>query len=101
MSSPAEAVPTVAERTRSSKPSTTRSPTRCARPRSIVLGEDVAGGAGQGAPLEGAMGGTFGVTKGLLEEFGPRRVRDTPISEAGFVGAASAPRSPACARSST
>jgi pyruvate dehydrogenase E1 component beta subunit len=57
-------------------------------PTVIVLGEDVAGGAGQGAPLEGAMGGTFGATKGLLEEFGPQRVRDTPISEAGFVGAA-------------
>ena len=40
-------------------------------------------------------------TKGLLEEFGPRRVRDTPISEAGFVGAASARRCPDCARSST
>jgi pyruvate dehydrogenase E1 component beta subunit len=57
-------------------------------PRVIVLGEDIAGGAGQGAPLEGSMGGSFGATKGLLEEFGPRRVRDTPISEAGFVGAA-------------
>lgn len=57
-------------------------------PTVVVLGEDIAGGAGQGPPLEGAMGGTFGVTKGLLEEFGPRRVRDTPISEAGFVGAA-------------
>ena len=34
------------------------------------------------------MGGTFGATKGLIEEFGPQRVRDTPISEAGFVGAA-------------
>jgi pyruvate dehydrogenase E1 component beta subunit len=56
--------------------------------RVVVLGEDVAGGAGQGAPLEGSMGGTFGATKGLLEEFGPRRVRDTPISEAAFVGAA-------------
>ena len=56
--------------------------------RVIVLGEDIAGGAGLGAPLEGAMGGTFGVTKGLIEEFGPERVRDTPISEAGFVGAA-------------
>jgi pyruvate dehydrogenase E1 component beta subunit len=33
------------------------------------------------------MGGTFGVTKGLIEEFGSQRVRDTPISEAGFVGA--------------
>ena len=56
-------------------------------PRVVVIGEDVAGGAGLGAPLEGAMGGTFGVTKGLIEEFGPHRVFDTPISEAGFVGA--------------
>ena len=53
----------------------------------IVIGEDIAGGAGLGEPLEGAMGGTFGVTKGLIEEFGHERVRDTPISEAGFVGA--------------
>jgi pyruvate/2-oxoglutarate/acetoin dehydrogenase E1 component len=57
-------------------------------PTVVVLGEDIAGGAGQGPPLEGAMGGTFGATKGLLEEFGPQRVRDTPISEAGVVGAA-------------
>jgi 2-oxoisovalerate dehydrogenase E1 component len=56
-------------------------------PRVVIIGEDVAGGAGLGAPLEGAMGGTFGVTKGLIEQFGARRVRDTPISEAGFVGA--------------
>jgi 2-oxoisovalerate dehydrogenase E1 component len=55
--------------------------------RVVVIGEDVAGGSGLGAPLEGAMGGTFGVTKGLIEEFGPQRVIDTPISEAGFVGA--------------
>lgn len=55
--------------------------------RVIVLGEDIAGGAGQGAPLEGSMGGTFGVTKGLLEEFGNARVRDTPISEAGITAA--------------
>ena len=54
----------------------------------IVLGEDISGGAGLGGPLEGAMGGTFGATKGLLGKFGPSRVRDTPISEAGFVGAA-------------
>ncbi len=54
----------------------------------IVMGEDISGGSGLGPPLEGAMGGTFGVTKGLLEEFGPERVRDTPISEAGFTGAA-------------
>ena len=56
-------------------------------PTVIVIGEDVAGGAGLGEPLEGAMGGTFGVTKGLFQEFGRERVRDTPISEAGFVGA--------------
>ena len=55
--------------------------------RVIVLGEDIAGGAGQGTPLEGSMGGTFGVTKGLLEEFGKDRVRDTPISEAGITAA--------------
>ena len=54
----------------------------------IVLGEDIAGGAGLGGQHEGAMGGTFGATRGLLGTFGPARVRDTPISEAGFVGAA-------------
>ncbi|MFP3264149.1 MAG: alpha-ketoacid dehydrogenase subunit beta [Nitrososphaeria archaeon] len=45
--------------------------------RVIVLGEDV-----------GVFGGIFGVTKGLLEEFGPDRVVSTPISEDGFTGAA-------------
>lgn len=55
--------------------------------RVILMGEDIAGGAGQSAPLEGSMGGTFGATSGLLEEFGPLRVRDTPISEAAIVGA--------------
>jgi acetoin:2,6-dichlorophenolindophenol oxidoreductase subunit beta len=54
----------------------------------VVVGEDIAGGAGQGQPLEGSMGGTFGATKGLIDEFGPFRVRDTPISEAAIVGAA-------------
>jgi pyruvate/2-oxoglutarate/acetoin dehydrogenase E1 component len=56
--------------------------------RVIVLGEDVVGGAGRGAPYEGTMGGTFGATKGLYEEFGASRVRDTPISEAGMTGIA-------------
>lgn len=56
--------------------------------RVIIIGEDIAGGAGLGAPLEGSMGGSFGVTKGLLEEFGSSRVRDTPISEAGITSAA-------------
>lgn len=45
--------------------------------RVFLLGEDI-----------GAFGGAFGATKGLLEEFGPERVLDTPISEEGFVGAA-------------
>jgi len=58
-----------------------------ADPCVVLLGEDIAGGAGQGAPLEGAMGGTFGVTKGLFEEFGAGRVLDTPISEAGITAA--------------
>ena len=45
--------------------------------RVFLLGEDI-----------GHFGGAFGVTKGLLEEFGPERIVDTPISEEGFVGAA-------------
>jgi pyruvate dehydrogenase E1 component beta subunit len=53
----------------------------------IVMGEDVVGGAGQGGEKENAMGGTFGATRSLYPLFGPSRVRDTPISEAGFVGA--------------
>ncbi len=40
------------------------------------MGEDV-----------GRYGGCFGVSRGLLEEFGPERVRDTPLSESGFTGA--------------
>ncbi|MER3601793.1 MAG: alpha-ketoacid dehydrogenase subunit beta [Nitrososphaerota archaeon] len=43
----------------------------------IIFGEDVA-----------AAGGVYRVTKGLLEEFGPERVRDTPISEIAIVGMA-------------
>jgi 2-oxoisovalerate dehydrogenase E1 component beta subunit len=45
--------------------------------RVFLLGEDI-----------GIFGGAFGVTRGLLEEFGEARVLDTPISEEGFVGAA-------------
>jgi pyruvate/2-oxoglutarate/acetoin dehydrogenase E1 component len=44
--------------------------------RVVLLGEDI-----------GCYGGIFQVTKGLQTEFGPDRVVDTPISEAGFVGA--------------
>ena len=56
-------------------------------PTVIVLGEDIAGGAGASGQQD-AWGGAFGVTKGLLGAFGPMRVRDTPISESAFVGAA-------------
>ncbi len=57
--------------------------------RVLLLGEDVVGGAAR-AHLEStdAWGGVMGVTRGLVSEFGRDRVRDTPISEMGFVGAA-------------
>jgi pyruvate/2-oxoglutarate/acetoin dehydrogenase E1 component len=45
--------------------------------RVFLLGEDI-----------GVYGGAFGVTEGMLAEFGPERVIDTPISEAGVTGAA-------------
>jgi acetoin:2,6-dichlorophenolindophenol oxidoreductase subunit beta len=58
-------------------------------PRVILLGEDVAGGATvTGFEEEDAWGGVLGVTKGLVNEFGRDRILDTPITEAGFVGAA-------------
>lgn len=44
--------------------------------RVFLMGEDV-----------GRYGGTYAVTKGLLEELGEERIRDAPLSEAGFVGA--------------
>ncbi len=56
--------------------------------RVVVYGEDVVGGSGRGEPYEGTMGGTFGATRGLMEEFGKDRVRDTPISEAAMTGIA-------------
>ncbi|MGK5510290.1 alpha-ketoacid dehydrogenase subunit beta [Brevibacillus formosus] len=57
----------------------------------ILMGEDVAGGA-QVDHLqdEEAWGGVLGVTKGLVQEFGRDRVLDTPITEAGYIGAAMA-----------
>src|SRR3954452_19579797 len=58
-----------------------------ADPTVIVMGEDVVGGAGRGGEKENTMGGSFGATTSLSPLFGPDRVRDTPISEAGFVGA--------------
>lgn len=44
--------------------------------RVFLMGEDV-----------GRYGGCYAVTKGLLQEFGPERIRDTPLSESAFVGA--------------
>jgi len=46
-------------------------------PSVFVMGEDIAG-----------FGGIFGNTRGLFDEFGKERVRDTPISETGFISAA-------------
>lgn len=46
-------------------------------PTVFVMGEDIAD-----------LGGVFGNTRGLAEEFGKDRIRDTPISETGFIGAA-------------
>ena len=45
-------------------------------PRVFLMGEDV-----------GRYGGTYAFSKGFLKEFGPERIRDTPLSELGFVGA--------------
>ena len=57
-------------------------------PNVIVMGEDVAGAAGRADQgFIDHFGGTFQLTKGLIQEFGPERVRDTPISETGFMGA--------------
>lgn len=56
--------------------------------RVILLGEDIAGGTHiDHLEGEGAWGGVFGVTKGLVERHGYERVIDTPISEMGYMGA--------------
>ena len=47
-----------------------------ADPKCFLMGEDV-----------GRYGGCYAVTKGLLEEFGEERIRDTPLSESAYVGA--------------
>ena len=45
-------------------------------PNVFIMGEDI-----------GAYGGAYAVTDGLLDKYGPDRVKDTPISEATFIGA--------------
>ena len=60
-----------------------------ADPTVVLMGEDIAGGAMVDHLVnEDAWGGPMGVTKGLVQEFGRTRVLDTPITEAGFIGAA-------------
>lgn len=58
-------------------------------PDVFLMGEDISGGFDKETkePLD-AWGGPFAATKGLVQDFGPDRIRDAPISEAGFVGAA-------------
>jgi pyruvate dehydrogenase E1 component beta subunit len=58
-------------------------------PNVVIMGEDISGGFDKKTmqPLD-AWGGPFAATKGLVQEFGPERIRDCPISEAGFLGAA-------------
>ena len=67
----------------SARKTTYREAARCALrkalqrdPRVFLMGEDV-----------GRYGGSYAVSLGLLEEFGPERIRDTPLSESAFVGA--------------
>ncbi len=58
-------------------------------PSVFLMGEDVAGGANlEHLEDDEAWGGVLGVTKGLVQEFGRNRIRDTPISESAFMGAA-------------
>ena len=55
-------------------------------PSVIIMGEDIAGG-GEREDFQDAWGGPMRLTKGLVGQFGRERIRDTPISEAGFMGA--------------
>lgn len=57
-------------------------------PNVVLIGESLSGGAGiPEFENDDAMGGSLGSTKGLVREFSRKRVMDTPISEAGFIGA--------------
>ena len=58
-------------------------------PDIILMGEDIAGAAGRADQgFVDAWGGPFRTTQGLIQQFGEDRVRDTPISEAAFIGTA-------------
>jgi pyruvate dehydrogenase E1 component beta subunit len=56
-------------------------------PDVLIMGEDIVGGNGTTGGPE-AIGGIWGLTGGLFEKFGPKRVIDTPISESCIIGAA-------------
>jgi acetoin:2,6-dichlorophenolindophenol oxidoreductase subunit beta len=57
-------------------------------PTIVIMGEDIAGGAGRAnLGFVDAWGGPLRATRGLITEFGPERVLDTPIAEMGFLGA--------------
>ena len=51
-------------------------------PNVLIMGEDI-----------GAYGGAYAVTDGFLDKFGPERIKDTPISEATFIGTGIGPAS--------
>ena len=79
MSTPATEAPATAAKIRMTYREAMRAAIREALerdPRVFLMGEDV-----------GRYGGCYAVSKGLLDEFGPERVRDTPLSESAFVGA--------------
>ena len=57
-------------------------------PTVIFFGEDIVGGFGGSANKRGASGGIMGTTVGLYEQFGEKRIFDTPISESAIMGAA-------------
>lgn len=77
MNAAAQATPPAVEMKTMAAVATALRDAMAADPRVVVMGEDI-----------GAPGGSFKATRGLLDEFGPRRVIDTPISEASIVSAA-------------
>ncbi|MEW6623358.1 MAG: alpha-ketoacid dehydrogenase subunit beta [Bacillota bacterium] len=54
----------------------------------FIMGEDIAGGGGRADQgIIDSWGGCYGATKGLIQQFGPMRVLDTPITESAYIGA--------------
>ena len=79
IAAPAPAAPALAAGARTTYREAVRQAIRAAMladDRVFLMGEDV-----------GRYGGCYAVSRGLLEEFGPERIRDTPLSESAFVGA--------------